>query len=88
MGFRPPKGLDPPQLKGKRTGRPRGSRNHAQALADIQWAYDNLDEDPEEAPNSNALLWWRFANTFPDQFNLWVELGCRVLTPREIKEGY
>ena len=28
MGYRPPKGVRPPQFEGKRTGRPKGSKNH------------------------------------------------------------
>jgi hypothetical protein len=86
MGYRPPKGMNPPQLEGKRTGRPVGSRNHAKAWADIQWAYDNLDEDCVEAPNQNALMWWRFGNTFPDQFRCWVDKRGRILTRRDIED--
>ena len=31
MSYQPPKGVRPPQLEGKRTGRPKGSRNLAAA---------------------------------------------------------
>ena len=26
-----------------------------------------------EPPNQNALMWWRFGNTFPDQLKRWVD---------------
>jgi hypothetical protein len=32
MGYRPPKGVRPPQLEGKRCGRPKGSRNRSSLL--------------------------------------------------------
>jgi hypothetical protein len=86
MGYKPPKGIDPPQLKGKRTGRPKGSRNYAKVWEDLDWAYRHLDEEPTTAPSQNALMWWRFGNTFPEQFRCFVKNRGRVLTKRDIDE--
>ena len=67
MGYRPPKGVSPPHLDGKRTGRPKGSRNNAAAWADVVWGYEHADDDWGTPPNRNALLWWYFAHMFPDE---------------------
>jgi hypothetical protein len=67
MAYRPPKGVRPPQLEGKRTGRPRGSKNLAAAWRDLLWGYEHRDEDRGKPPTAAAHLWWRFADYFPDE---------------------
>jgi hypothetical protein len=79
MGYRPPKGVRPAQLEGKRTGRPPGSRNHARAWADIEWAEKHMDEESVKAPNPTALFWWKFAKSYPVQFSEWFEYGGCIL---------
>jgi len=65
MGFRPPKGVRPPQLEGKRTGRPRKSKNFASAWRDAIWGFEHHDEDYAVVPNAAAWLWWTFARYYP-----------------------
>lgn len=67
MGFRPPKGVRPPQLEGKRTGRPKGSRNHAKGWADVLWGYEHRDEERACPPSTAAYFWWGFAQHYPDE---------------------
>ena len=67
MGYRPPKGVRPPQLEGRRTGRPRGSKNLASALRDAQWAYENRFKARAAPPTAGARLWWEFAYFYPDE---------------------
>jgi hypothetical protein len=88
MGYRPPKGVRPPQLEGKRTGRPRGSRNHAKAWADVLWALEHSHDETVWPPNAAALLWWRFACSFPNEFAYWVEHGGRVVDCYDFYDGY
>jgi hypothetical protein len=57
----------PPQLEGRRTGRPKGSKSHARAWADVRWAHDHCDDDDVVPPSPAALLWRRFAARFPDE---------------------
>lgn len=73
MGHRPPKGVRPPQLEGKRTGRPKGSRNHAKLFADVLWAYRHRFANRVSAPNRNALVWWYFARRYPDEVWEWLD---------------
>lgn len=73
MGYKPPKGIAPPQLEGKRTGRPRGSRNHAAEVQDILWAYEHRDDENVSPPNSQALWWWRLGLMFPDELEMFLE---------------
>ena len=67
MAYRPPKGVRPPQLEGKRSGRPKGSRNYASAWRDALWGYEHRDEDRGSPPSAAAWLWWGFAVSFPDE---------------------
>jgi hypothetical protein len=67
MGYRPPKGVRPPQLEGKRTGRPTGSRNFARSFQDALWGFENRNEDRVIPPSRAAWLWWTFAHNYPDQ---------------------
>lgn len=78
MAYRPPPGIAPPQLEGKRTGRPKGSRSHARVLADIEWAYRHRADPRAVPPTITAQFWWRLARTFPNEFEFWVEGGCRI----------
>ena len=66
MPFRPPKGVRPPQLEGKRTGRPKGSRNLASALRDAVWGYKHRYAERGDPPTAGAWLWWRLASWYPD----------------------
>jgi len=67
MGFCPPKGVRPPQLEGKRTGRPKGSRNFARIWADAIWGYEHRNAERGNPPSQNARLWWTFASIYPDE---------------------
>jgi hypothetical protein len=87
MAYRPPKGVRPPQLEGKRPGRPKGSRNHAKVWADIEWAYVNRFAEPDSAPSITARFWWRLAASFPDEFEFWLSKGGRVVDPDEFYYG-
>jgi hypothetical protein len=87
VGYRPPKGIAPPQLAGRRTGRPKGSRNYAADWANIQWAYENRYKNPTSAPNVTAYLWWRLAASFPEEFQYWYERGCRVVDANDFYDG-
>jgi DNA-directed RNA polymerase subunit RPC12/RpoP len=51
--FRPPKGMRPPQLEGKRTGRPKGSRNAPRPLLDWRWIYEGKEP---KTPRQKELL--------------------------------
>jgi hypothetical protein len=90
MGYRPPKGVRPPQLEGRRTGRPKGSRKGWSGLLsdasdlsdDIRWAYYARFVAPEKMPippSPFALVLSRIAASFPEEFALWYEKGCGVL---------
>lgn len=68
MGYRPPKGVRPPQLEGKRTGRPKGSQTFASAWRDVRWAYEHRNHKGDvDIPSAGAALWLYFAWKFPDQ---------------------
>jgi hypothetical protein len=74
MAYRPPKGVRPPQLEGKRTGRPRGSKNFAAAWRDVLWGYEHrYDEVVDGAPSAAAALWYRVAYFWPDEIEEWLE---------------
>lgn len=72
MGYRPQKGVRPPQLEGKRTGRPKGSRNYAEAWADVLWGFEHRYHDRASPPTRAALMWWGFASRFPDEVEEWL----------------
>jgi hypothetical protein len=71
MGYRPPKGVRPPQLEGKRTGRPKGSKNFAGAWQDAVWGYEHSDNNVSP-PNPSAGLWRSFARWFPCELQDWL----------------
>jgi hypothetical protein len=90
MGYRPPKGVRPPQLEGKRTGRPKGSRKGWSELLlaasdlsdDVRWAYQSRFIAPEKMPKPPtpfALVLSRLSRSFPEEYGLWYERGCGVL---------
>jgi hypothetical protein len=54
-------------LEGRRTGRPKGSRNLGAAWADVRWAWEHRHEDHGNPPTAGAHLWWRLADAFPDE---------------------
>jgi hypothetical protein len=66
MPFRPPKGVRPPQLEGKRTGRPVGSKNYARAWREAQWGYEHADDDVPP-PTAGAGVWRLLAQYHPDE---------------------
>ena len=78
MGYRPPKGVRPPQLEGKRTGRPKGVRNHPEIWRDILWAYEHRYEDSVIPPSRSALWWYRLAYRYPDEFEEFVAAWGRI----------
>lgn len=71
-------------LDGKRTGRPKGSKNKtvpADLRRDLTWAYKNLsqfrlkngtaaaiDANPHKAPSAAAMLWIRYGLKHPERF--------------------
>ena len=73
MGYRPPKGVRPPQLEGKRTGRPKGSKNHARVWADVIWGYEHRNDARAAYPNQAARMWWSFAHFFPNEVRAWLK---------------
>ena len=72
MAFTPPKGVRPPQLEGKRTGRPKGSRNLAPAWRAAVWGFEHADDDVAP-PNAAAALWQDFAGLCPVEMEFWLE---------------
>ena len=88
MAYRPPKGVRPPQLEGKRAGRPKGSRNHAIVWADVEWACRKRYDESAKPPTPAAGFWHRLAVTFSDEFEFWVQRGCRVADADDFYDGY
>ena len=78
MGYRPPKGVRPPQLEGKRTGRPKGSRNFAKFWDDVLWGYEHRDAERAVCPNREAWLWWIFAYRYPEEVEEFLEAYRRL----------
>lgn len=78
MGFKPPKGVRPPQLEGKRTGRPKGSKTHAGVWQDARWAYEHCYDERVSAPTGVALVFWSLANRYPDEFGEWLETHGKI----------
>ena len=72
MGIHPPKGVRPPQLEGKRTGRPKGSKNWSCAWRDAMWGFHNRF-DNVRPPTPGAALWRNFAEHFPMEVEEWLE---------------
>jgi len=72
MAFRPQKGVKPPQLEGKRTGRPKGSKNYAKAWRDAIWGF-NHRFDHDAPPTAGAALWQHFATWYPYELEDWLE---------------
>ena len=60
MRYRPPKGVRPPQFEGKRTGRPKGSRNWRGAWRECLWGYRHANDWNAEPPSGGAALWQAF----------------------------
>jgi hypothetical protein len=73
MAYTPPKGIRPPQLEGKRTGRPRGSRNLAAAWRDAVWAWEHRDEEEVCPPTAGAAVWWFLADRYPAELEEFLE---------------
>lgn len=65
MSYRPPKGVRPPHLEGKRIGRPKGSRNWSKGWKDCMWGYLNAEDQDAVPPTAGAALWQAFAATYP-----------------------
>ncbi len=80
MGYRPPRGVRPPQLEGKRTGRPKGSPNLARAWREVQWGYSHRGDNwVPSVPSGGAELWWHFATLYPDQARAFLERHGKLL---------
>jgi hypothetical protein len=73
MSFKPPKGVRPPQLEGKRTGRPKGARNWSRAWKDCIWGYENAEDEDAIPPTGGAALWQAFAASDPWAVYEWLE---------------
>jgi hypothetical protein len=73
MGYCPPKGVRPPQLEGKRTGRPKGSKSHVKFWQHILWGYAHRAENRGYPPSEAARLWWVFASHYPDEVREFLE---------------
>jgi len=67
MAYCPPKGVRPPQLEGKRTGRPKGSKNLASAWRDAVWGYEHRYQERANPPTAGAAVWWSMAYRYPDK---------------------
>jgi hypothetical protein len=81
MGYRPPKGVAPAHLEGKRTGRPKGSRNNAAGWADAVWGYEHRDDDAP-APTPAAAVWRTFGQVFPDKLHRFLDVFGFMGRPR------
>lgn len=73
MGWRPPKGVAPPHLEGRRTGRPRGSRNWSSAWKDCLWGYQHANDFDAVPPTAGAALWQAFAAVNYWEVHGWLE---------------
>jgi hypothetical protein len=71
MAYSPPRGIPPTHLEGKRTGRPRGSKNFAPAWRDAVWGFEHAFDD-EKPPSDGAGLWRLFANFCPEAVEEWL----------------
>lgn len=78
MRYRPPKGVRPPQLEGRRTGRPRGSETHAKVWADIRWGFDHRYDERVVPPSPAALWWYRLAYRYPDEVEEFLEVWGKL----------
>ena len=78
MAFSPPKGLRPPQFEGKRTGRPKGSRNYPQAWRDCLWGYQHSQDFDVEPPTPGAALWQAFAAVHYWEVHDWLEVNRMI----------
>ena len=78
MGYRPPKGVRPPQFEGKRTGRPKGSRNFDSGWQDVIWGYNHRRMDRAAPPTSGSHVWWCFAHQFPDELKWFLKNNGRL----------
>ena len=73
MGYRPPRVFPPPQLEGKRTGRPKGSRNLVGAWRDVVWGYENRFQHSVNPPTAGAAIWWKFAQEHGEEVEAFLD---------------
>ena len=78
MRYHPPKGVRPPWLEGRRTGRPKGSKSHAKVWQDVLWGFQHRYVDRAAPPSQAARLWWSLAVWFPDELEEWLEAMGRI----------
>lgn len=78
MPFSPPRGIRPPQLEGKRTGRPRGTFKYTKAFRDAVWGYRNAKDWTKVPPNATAALWRSFAAHHYEEVGSWLR-GLKVI---------
>jgi hypothetical protein len=57
MAYRPPKGVRPPQLEGKRTGRPKGSVSPPRLLRDMRWVSNHPEEEDKTQGHRICRAW-------------------------------
>ena len=68
----PPRGVRPPQLEGRRTGRPRGSKNRAPLVRAMQWGFEHRYDRLTPAPSEAARLAQNIARHFPEIVERWL----------------
>ena len=73
MPYSPPKGVRPPQFEGKRTGRPKGSRNWSKAWKDCLWGYEHSNQPYAKPPTAGAALWRAFASVHHGEVQTWLK---------------
>jgi hypothetical protein len=64
MGYRPPKGVRPPQLENKRTGRRKNAEKWERAWEDCEWGYRHAHDPDAVPPTPGAALWQAFAKSY------------------------
>jgi hypothetical protein len=73
MAYFPPKGVRPPQFEGKRTGRPKGSRNWSRAWKELMWGYEHAKDFDAEPPSAGAGMWQAFASVYYYEVREWLK---------------
>ena len=75
MAFRPPKGVRPPQLEGRRTGRKKGGKNGAKAWRDFWWAYEHrfFGRNLVTPPTAGAGVWHMYMHDNRRHVERWLK---------------
>lgn len=73
-----PKGVSPASLEGKRTGRPKGSKDTKKRMSgNMKWVLDHIDDDPETAKTSSLKAMLKWVQDSPANMNKFM---TRVMT--------